>query len=302
MFIAALALILSMPNPYEIYDRARARWASAQYPRFLTYSVNVSADIPSATLMNTYSSFTDTTDGAIKVRATSPQEAAKPYTPRGLNFTVRLKVSYTRHPKISGAPSADGDDGDIHVSKAIRVSQQEQYDTLGVPLLSPTYSFGLRPPELLQQKNSAFATPTLKTIAAVTAVRPQYVVAYDGTTTLNGTACLKLRLKPLRDPALLRLRELWIDAQTFETVQVIVQGNFTSGPAPTIPWLIRFADKGSGSYIVSESALAPFPYRGRRYTNISITFDHIQPADVPGVTWNLSMFRTSGDVLTEPAI
>jgi hypothetical protein len=75
------------------------------------------------------------------VRATSLEEAVHPYAPHG-NFNTKLSISYTRHPKPFFAPSIDGG-GDIHVSKTIYVSRKEQSDVLGIPMLSPTYSFGL---------------------------------------------------------------------------------------------------------------------------------------------------------------
>lgn len=296
LFAAALA----SPDPYALYARARDRWAQQSYPRYLSYSVVISGDGTAATVTNTYVSFVDTLSGTINVRATSVEEAAHPYVPHGADVNVKLKVSYTRNPKIFSPPSVDGDNGDIHVSKTVRVTKRQQYDLLGVPLLSPTYSFGLRPDEPLRPNVSTTPPPGLKTIASITAVRRDYDIAYGGVEPLDGTACYHLTLTPRRDPAHFRLRGLWIDEQSYATRQALVQGNFTAGPGPTLPWLIRFAQIDNATYVTREDALQPIRYLGHRYSNVSVTFGDLRSAGAPDITWRLALFETSGDILREP--
>src|SRR5581483_8034104 len=91
------AAALSAPNPYDIYARARARWAAQQYPRFLAYDVKISGAAGNPVVTNTYASTADTQTGAIHVRATSAEEAADPYVPRGVTVSVTVKVTYSRH-------------------------------------------------------------------------------------------------------------------------------------------------------------------------------------------------------------
>jgi hypothetical protein len=57
---------------------------------------------------------------------------------------------------------------------------------------------------------------------------------------------------------------------------------------------------GDLTYIQDESAMTPVKYLGRTYSNVTIAFENVQPRDRLGSLWTLSMFRTSGDVLTEP--
>ncbi len=301
MFTAfALAAAVSAPDPYEVYARARGYWAAQRYPRYLSYRVQISGGLPAGSVTNTYASFADTLADVVHVRATSAEKAAHPYVPHGTNVSVTLKVSYTRHPKLFSGPGADGDDGDIHVSKTVRVTQAQQQDILGVPLLTPAYSFGLRPDDVQARATTASRAPGLKTIAAVTASRRDYDIRYDGLQTLEGVACYHLALTPLRDPAHLRLRELWIDTQTFATRQARVQGNFTAGPSPTLAWTIRFTGHDGALYIQSEDAAQPVHYLGRTYAGVRVTFDDVQAAAAPDFTWSLSLFETSGDVLREP--
>lgn len=301
MFTAlALAATVSGPDPYEIYARARGFWAAQRYPHYLSYRVRISGDLPASTVTNTYASFADTLADVVHVRATSAEEAANPYVPHGTNVDVKLKVSYTRHPKLFSGASADGDNGDIHISKTVHVTQAQQQDILGVPLLSPAYSFGLRPGDPQERGGNASPAPGLKTIAAVTASRRDYAIRYDGVQTVSGIACYHLALTPLRDPAQLRLRELWIDTRNFATRQARLQGNFTAGPGPTLAWNISFAEHGGALYIQSEDAAQPVHYLGRTYAGVRVTFDDVQAAAAPDFTWSLSLFKTSGDVLREP--
>lgn len=270
------------------------------YPRYLSYSVVISGDGAAGTVTNTYASFADTIGDTVNVHATSVEEAAHPYVPRGANVNVNLKVSYTRHPELFSPPIAEGDNGDIYVSKTVRVTKREQFDLLGVPLLSPTYSFGLRPNDAAQRNASAAPQPGLKTIASMTAVRRDYDVVYTGVEAVDGTSCYHLTLTPRRDPARFRLRGLWIGEQSYATRQALVQGNFTAGPGPALPWLIHFAEIDNATYVTREDAVHPVRYLGRTYSRVSVAFSAISPAAAPDVTWSLTLFKTSGDVLREP--
>jgi hypothetical protein len=287
-----LAVVLAVPDPYDVYDRARSRWASQSYPRYLSYDVRISGTTFSRVVTNTYTSFADTLSNEIHVRATSQEEAAQPYVPRGINVNAKLKITYSRHTQLSN-PSADGD---VHASKTMNVTQRDQFDLLGVPLLSPTYSFGLAPRPVSEPIRSQGTSGTLKTIAAVTAVGRDYDIRYAGTESIGGVSCYHLHLTPRRAPAVYRLRQLWIDSQDFLTRQALVQGNFTTGPGPALPWLVRFASVDNRMYIEDETAMAPVKYLGRAYSSVSVTFENVRAVDTPG-SWALSMFRTSGDVL-----
>jgi hypothetical protein len=292
--VFGIVTAVANPDPYALFARARARWAAQQYPHYLSYTVRISGVEGDRTVTNTYASFTDTQTGAIRVHATSAEEAAQPYVPRGVNFNATLKISYSRHTQLS-QPSADGD---VHAAKTMNVTQREQYDLLGVPMLSPTYSFGLTPAGTAEKTQTA-APPSLKTIASLTAVHRDYNVRFDGIEPIDGVACYRLKLTPRGSPAVYRLREVWIEPSAGTTRQALLQGNFTEGPAPALPWLVHFALLDGAMYIRSESALQPVSYLGRTYTNVTVSFERVQTIESPGL-WSLSLFRTSGDVLEEP--
>jgi hypothetical protein len=303
--LAAFALAAAAPDvdPYAVFSRARSRWNAQAYPAFLTYSVSVSGTDGARIVRNTYESSDDTGANRINVHATSAEEAANPYVPRGVIFRTKITIGYAGKQPLGAAPTVDGGPAVVKATKVVPISRRQQFDLLGVPVLSPTYSFGLESSQnLAPSTNVESLTPTsaLRTIASVTAVRRDYDIRFEGIDTVDGDACYHLALSPLRDPAAFRLRQLWIDESAYTTRQALVQGNFTEGPGPKIPWLIRFAVRDGLMYIADETALTPVRYLGRTYTNTTVAFNNVSPAAAPNVTWMLSLFQTSGDVLEEP--
>lgn len=290
------------PDPYAIFSRARSRWSAQAYPRYLSYSVRISALENNRERTNTFASFSDTFERSIKVVATSAEEAAHPYVPHGVAFHSKITLSYAGKPVLGAAPTVDGGPATIKVTKTIHNSPPEQYDILGVPLLSPAYSFGmaLQPAPERPPLPPASTEAPLRTIAAVTAVQRDYDVTNAGVEQLDGRPCYHLRLSPRRNPGVLRLRELWIDEATFVTRQALVQGNFKEGPGPRLRWLIQFSMLDGLMYVSDETALGTVRYIGHTYTNLTVAFTAIQSVEAPGTMWSLSMFKTSGDVLEEP--
>ncbi len=300
--LALAAWAAAAPDPYAIYAQARARWQSQSYPAFLTYRVTISGADGTGTVTNTYGSSTDTATNAIAVTATSVEESAHPYTPHGVTLQSKISISYAGKPVLGKAPSVDPT-GIVHVSRVMPISNQQQYDLLGVPVLSPTYSFGLAPAGA-PSRSAAQAVrlqTVLPTIASVIAVRRDYVIRYEGLESIDGIACYHLALAALRDPATFRLRALWIEKDSYYTRRALVQGNFTQGPGPRLPWLVRFNRSGPLIYIADETAVGTVKYLGHVYANVTVRFSDVLPsANPPSPTWALSMFRTSGDVLREP--
>ncbi len=296
-------------DPYAIFAQARGRWSAESYPALLTYTVTIYGTEKTRIVTNTYSSLVDTTSGKISVQATSAQEAARPFVPHGVSLKARITLSYAGAPSLTAHPSVDGG-GVVNVSKTMPLTQPQQYDLLGVPLLSPTYSFGManassneKPAVVTKTPSSAAAG--LRTIASVTAAPRDYDIRYDGLEVVDGAPCYHLALTPRHDAELLRLRQLWINVNTLATEQAIIQGNFTEGPGPGLPWLIRFTDDGSRTYIADEEALGVVKYLGHAYSHVSVSFANESseagpPGSAHGLAWELSMFRTSEDVLTEP--
>jgi len=178
-------------------------------------------------------------------------------------------------------------------------------DFIGVPLLSPAYSFGLGKPiphvkraissdELVSEIRSEFgdskATPkviptsnpsALPEIATVLVYERAYFVKILGDEPIRGRMCYHLALTPLRDPGRYRIRDLWIDKENDETLRARIAMNFVDGPGTLVPWIIDFIHIDGGEYVSSEMSEEPYKYAGKTYKNVTVAFDDIQKRAKP---------------------
>ncbi len=288
------------PDPYGIFAQARQVWAQQRYPDYLTYTVAVDVTENGVPKAKHYHLAFDSTNGKIGVNPISDEEQAAPPDPNGV--TIHLI------PKRNFQPLMDKRVG----------NPGEAVDFLGVPIVSPTYSFGMTLASsqgdepsgdpLVDQIRKEFNDPVPaskaeqsvtsgsdKTIASVTAFSRRYTIEFAGIETLNGVQCYHLKLTPNYDPQKLRLRELWVETHTYDTVQLVSAGNFA---ASKVPWLITFDDVNGAQYISSETALAPVGVGDHRYERASISFEQIAQAERPSRP--LSFFVTKEALMAEP--
>ena len=300
---AALTLVgtAGTADPYQIFAHARQVWAQQRYPDYMTYVVAVDVTERGVEKTKHYHLAYDSTSGKITVNPVSDEEAAAPPTPTGMTIHLQPKRNFaTLLDKRVGNPG-------------------EAVDYLGVPMIAPTYSFGMtlassdvdqqtQNDALVQQIRREFDDPTpaaktqqavtdpnVRTIAAVTSTARRYTIKLAGVDTLAGANCYHLMLQPNYDPQRFRLRELWIDTQTFATRQLISAGNFT---ATRVPWLITFDDANGAQYIESETALGPVGVGDHRYEHATISFQAIEHADRPAHPE--SLFVTKENLMSEP--
>lgn len=278
--LAAAPRAAAAPNPYDIYEGAEAFWLSQQYPPYLDYDVAVTVHEGGAVRTQRYASSYDATSGAIWVDPVSDYEEAHPHVPRGVNVSI---VGFR-----IGKPEAPT-------------------DFIGVPILAPSYSFGMAPfvpasppdsqPEaaaIVAQVRREFHDPypkgrralasapsALPEIAHAVVTERTYTIALVNEEIVDGHLCYHLALAPTRDPGRYRLRELWVDERTGATWKLREALNFVEGPGTTVSWTVRFADIGGAQYIADESADAAMHYRGLIYTSVAVAFESVHPVDVP---------------------
>jgi hypothetical protein len=265
------------PNPYQIFERAEAFWFSQHYPAYLTYDVAVRVTQGSTVKVERYTSAFDGVNNMVYVDPVSDYELAHPVVPHGINVNI-LGFS---------------------VSKPL-----PPIDFMGVPLLSPTYSFGMapfipaQPPDsdearraLVTQIRKEFHDPYargrtpppddsggLRTIAHQVAAGGVYVISFDGIENLNGHSCYHLSLRPRSDPGRYRLRELWVDASTYATWRLYEALNFKDGPGTTVPWTVDFDNIGGVQYVAQEHAGEPVHYMSQTYDDVAVGFEAVRPA------------------------
>ncbi len=301
-----LAAAAAPPDPYAIYDRARTYWDDAVYPRSLAYEIVVTVKRNAVVSSAHYHAYYDTLADKVTLNAVSDEESEHPYTPRGIKTAINLS--------LYGVPL-----------KSIPLSAPERtFDYLGVPVLSPTFSFGMahalphtqgtNPADLIRQIRAQFhdqeaaRSPVphgaLKTIASVAVARRSYTIVLAGMTPVAGHVDYHLRLTPVRDPSRYRIRELFINTQTFATDRMCTQGNFTAGQLAAIPWVLTFRQVGGAPLIESEQSASGFVFDRRRYDGASVSFTMINAQGLPPYA-SLSTFATNAqtapEILAEPA-
>ncbi len=276
-------------DPYQIYDRARSVWRNQTYPDDIAYRTTIDVSEGDKDEQNHYNGEASSV-GGIRVDSVSDEELAAPHQVTGINFKVTLEFSWNKN--------AGGKVGSL-TQDAHRKESSPDY--LGVPLISPEYSFGLGPlrqPEPALQQEVNTPQSALPTIATVNASDHAYDITLVGTEAVGGFYAYHLRLQPYHDPAKYRLRELWIDVYSYLVLKLVTQGNFTGAPMNAVPWEVTFQDIGGAMYIDTEKAETPLAFRAdRTFTTATVSFSDIRVAEsnVPVLP-----FMDSGQILREP--
>ncbi len=257
-------------DPYAIFNRTQEEWALQKYPTNLSYDVVVHVVDQGKALTERYATTYDAVKGTIHVNPISDYERAHPPDGRGVNFFFFGK----------------------QLNKAAR-----PIDFMGVPILEPTYSFGIGPHVVGRQATSQEivneirrqyhdtvrpASSSLSTIARLVSTNHAYAITYAGREAVRGVDCDHLSLRPTRNPGRNRLRELWIDHATHRTVRAIIGLNFIRGLGTKVPWRIDFGMHSGALYIASETALAPVHTEAvlsgessRTYTVATVAFENL---------------------------
>lgn len=287
-------------DPYQIYARTRQAWASQRYPDYIAYTIHVAVDERGVSKSKHYHAVYEMNSGKVHVASVSDEEHARP--PEANGVTIHL-VPKRQH--IAIMDKKVGNPG-------------EAVDYLGVPMLAPNYTFGLGVPlageptntdDLVQQIRSEFHDPMpavkaqqpisdgqLKSIASVTAIAHQYTIELAGIENVNGKDCYHLVMHPAREPQRYRLRELWIETESYLTRKLLAANNFTTS---RVPWTVTFADVGGARYIDSETAQAPVGVGRHRYEHASISFEDVTPTTRPQSFFDTT-FMTNQNVMIEP--
>jgi hypothetical protein len=237
-----IALVLGNapePSAYDIFNAARAQWQAETYPQHLSYVIETSVAGKNGPLVNDYEATCFCTKGDIRVDPISTEEAQHPTTPHGVNFRFNFTIGWGNGPSETTGKQLD---------------PTSQPDPIGVPLLSPLYSFGLRQEPIQTAKNEA-DTSTLPTIITTTSsAKNPYDIALADVESLDGDEAYHLTLRAVTDAEKYRLRDLWIDTKTYDTLRAVVGENFTGRQQSHSPWTIDFAREDGFQYIVDETS------------------------------------------------
>lgn len=275
-------------DAYAIFDRARTYWDAASYPPSLSYGIVVTVKRNSVTSSAHYHAYYRTPGDQVVLNAVSDEESAHPYTPKGMKTEINLS--------LYGAPL-----------RSIPLSAPENtFDYLGVPMLTPNYSFGIAhavPHVKTATDVNLTSQNGLKTIASLQVTHRHYAISLAGIVPVGEHEDYHLLLRPIDDPSKYRLRAAFIDMRTFATDRIVTNGDFVASQLAEIPWSITFQWIDDAPYVASEQALSGFVLDRRRYDSALIRFSNPVAAPIPQYA-DLSSFATAAgtapEILKEP--
>jgi hypothetical protein len=266
------------PQAEALFARSRAALAARALPPYAVYDVAVSANLDNgAPLAEHFRSTLDTRLEKVHARTRSIEEAANPSGGAGTNFFVGSGArvganSLWSYQQINGTNVG---------RRFTSIGRTSEY--LGVPVLSPAYTFGLvradrtlRPDRLgAEPPAPPAATGDLAAIGRVTTTARTYDVTDAGMETIDGVLTEHLLLQPLRDPRANRLRDLWVDPTDALPVRLRVAANFTQGPSLGAPWLVTFRRTAQGLVIDREEAEAPLRAGRATLEHVTVRFENV---------------------------
>jgi len=242
------------PDPNAIFDNVRRAWGAGAYPRYAEYTEVVSFHNAGRFVRRTWETTEDIRNGVVYSRPFSREEDAHPYTPHGVNIAIPFLTN---------------------------LSPKDEPDPIGPIAFAIDQDYGLAPGERKFSSVSASSAidaqrSALPVIGRTGTIARDYAVSLiESTTDAQGTE-YHLGLAPLRDPARHRLRELWVDANTWLPEEAVVDGIGNRGPLNAVRWRIEYRQADGGTYVARETALAPLQAKHALLHDAVITFGEVK--------------------------
>ena len=235
-----------------IFAKARVAMYLREYPRYVAYIIDIQATAYGKHYHEGYRAMLRTHDNALVVKSTPVYTTNLPVNPYGFSFFGIDKLGKPRD----------------HIEPPF-----------GVPWMSATYDFDLaRPPAPKIGETPNPDTEEARVMGRIEVTGGDYDVSLLGKEKDDGVDAYHLALAPLRDPERNRLRELWVDAKTFDVRKLITYGIFPKGPPASVPWTVRFIQLQGHWFIRQETTTATLSTPGHlfggstEYQNINYTF------------------------------
>jgi hypothetical protein len=262
------------PQAEAMFGAAREWWHARKDAPYLTYGALIRYKHGAHVFDNWWNATFRSSDRAIRLeRIAIPEDEAKRL--KGFPITIfGFKIGDTN-------PDAE----------PIRVEP---------PQIDPTSDFGVftryrsnvdvnsesTPNPLEDQTPEPKGTP-LREIGSVQAYTRDYDVRLVGEETLRYGDAYHLRLTPLRDPKILRLRDLWVSKANSATMQIAIDGIFNGKPYDATRWTVSYVPIG-GRWYVQQIVGADLRF-GFDTKIDAMEFDFVDyhfPADVPKFTFD----------------
>jgi hypothetical protein len=254
-----------------IFARTRAAIVARSYPSTIAYKVRVSGSRGGTWTGRSYQSYERWPSGAVLARTISDEENAHPTKPSGVTLGF-----------FGMSTGASG-----------------QADLLGVPKLAPTYAFGLGTPPQTEPGPGSAGGSGLRTIGSVLAQARNYAARLVGEESVDGTTCWHLRLRPLGNPGKYRLRDLWVEESSYQTIRLRTYGNFTAKETGSGLWTVAYALVGGSWYLTSEISNGPVEGADGWYAHVAVQFTGIAADPNETLDFGLSTVDDEAEI-TEP--
>ncbi len=255
-------------NGPQIFENALQELHSLTYPPYVSFLVTTHSSVDGKPFVESFRSLVRIGDDLVVTHPIPVSSTNKPESPFGFNINIPILSQLFRH------------------------RNPDRHDEpFGVPEISPVYTFGLRPRAPLPQPGAR--TPAkdadVPTLARIRTVARNYDATLIGVERDRNRAVYHLKLQPLGDPGQYRIREAWVDTNTFIIWRLKMAGIFPSGPASTIPWDIEYTAVDGHWFIARESTASSVHTGGgfladtaaARYDGISYAFsDFTYPRDL----------------------
>jgi hypothetical protein len=226
----------TLPTTEEIYTRVRSAWRRRAVPPFTRYTVTAVYQANGRTFRDDFQAFYGAADGRVMAyNVPLPPQESRART-RGFPITI---LGYDVDTNPAGHPP-------------LRIP---------TPRIAPYAPLGLGTPGSLPE-SAAGPQPSpspevLRELGRVVTVARTYAVTFVGVEMVNGTSAYHLRLTPLRNPNVYKLRDLWADARTFEVERLEVAGITAITPLAQSAARIDFKDLDGKRVIARIAALEP---------------------------------------------
>jgi hypothetical protein len=279
------------PAPDTIFARAKAAWRERAEMPFVSYGLRERYEWRGRVHDNWWQVQYRTADRALalqRIIVASQEDARLRGVPITLNF--RLHDNPARADSVDTNPDADAFpilDPEIDPNASFGMLGHERRSSLvGVATASPDAAATALPsaaPAIAAAPTPEPGQTPLRELIRVEAVARDYRIELAGTERIRDADTYHLMLTPLRDPRVYRLRDLWVDTQSYVTVQLALAGLFDGKPYADARWIVSYVPIDGRYYVGQIKTDDQLRFGADRFVS-GLQFDFVQyafPASIP---------------------
>ncbi len=106
-------------------------------------------------------------------------------------------------------------------------------------------------------------------------------------------------MSPLGNPGTYRVRDLWVDEQSYQTRKLVTDGNFTRRETGSGLWTVTYVHAGDQWYLGNEISQGPVGDGTARYDQLAVQFVGVTADPHENLDFGLAG-SIEDDVVVEP--